>query len=49
VPLHIYAPGYTFKLQQGATAPGLANVAASALSLMGFKAPNDYEPSIVSY
>lgn len=53
VPLHLYAPGargaglaLDAKAARGG-APGLANLAASVLMLLGYEAPEDYEPSIV--
>ena len=30
-------------------APGLANVAATLLNLLGYEAPDDYEPSLISF
>ncbi|MEZ5280217.1 MAG: hypothetical protein R2770_07070 [Acidimicrobiales bacterium] len=30
-------------------AAGLANVAATVLNLMGYEAPDDYEPSVVTF
>jgi 2,3-bisphosphoglycerate-independent phosphoglycerate mutase len=32
----------------GAPAPGLSNVAATLLALMGFEKPGDYDPSLIS-
>jgi 2,3-bisphosphoglycerate-independent phosphoglycerate mutase len=47
VPFHIYAPGYEVHINEAIRGAGLANVAATALHLMGFKAPLDYEPSVL--
>jgi 2,3-bisphosphoglycerate-independent phosphoglycerate mutase len=49
VPCHIYAPGSSSKLAIDARveSPGLANLAATLLHLMGFAAPPDYLPSIL--
>ncbi len=38
-------PGYTLAV---VNAPGLANVAATLMNLLGFQPPADYEPSLVS-
>lgn len=48
VPFHVYAPGYALRLNEQVQGPGLANVAATALQLMGFKAPADYAPSVLA-
>jgi 2,3-bisphosphoglycerate-independent phosphoglycerate mutase len=49
VPFWIYDPtrpaAYTLNTQ--ITSPGLANVAATALNLMGLEAPADYAPSLI--
>ena len=48
VPCVIYDPtGGGWQLDAGTAKPGLANVAATALNLMGFNAPEDYERSLV--
>lgn len=49
VPFLLYdpAPGSTLGLRTDVPAPGLANVAATTLNLLGFEAPQDYEPSLV--
>lgn len=39
------APGY--KLRTDLKAPGLSNVAATVLNLLGFEAPSDYDPSLI--
>jgi len=38
-------PGY--KLRTDLKAPGLSNVAATVLNLLGFEAPADYDPSLI--
>ncbi len=38
-------PGY--RLRQDLPAPGLSNVAATILNLLGFEAPEDYDPSLI--
>lgn len=38
-------PGY--KLRSDIAAPGLSNVAATVLNLLGFEAPADYDPSLI--
>jgi len=47
VPCSIYAPEARFTLREIEN-PGLANVAATLLQLMGFAAPEDYEPSLLA-
>jgi len=47
VPFHVYAPGYSLHLDESVPTPGLANVAATALQLMGFKPPSDYQRSVL--
>ena len=48
VPCHIYAPGAALALDAGVRAPGLANLAATLLTLMGWQAPDGYEPSLLA-
>jgi 2,3-bisphosphoglycerate-independent phosphoglycerate mutase len=48
VPCHVYAPGASLALDPGVRAPGLANLAATVLALMGWQAPADYAPSLLS-
>ncbi|MBM4201324.1 MAG: 2,3-bisphosphoglycerate-independent phosphoglycerate mutase, partial [Gammaproteobacteria bacterium] len=38
-------PGYA--LRDDLAAPGLSNVAATILNLLGFEAPADYDPSLI--
>ncbi len=38
-------PGY--RLRNDLTAPGLSNAAATILNLLGFEAPQDYDPSLI--
>jgi len=48
VPIHIYAPTATaLRLSPQIAAPGLANVAATLLQLLGYAAPDDYAPSLI--
>ena len=47
VPLHVFAPGAGVELDPKVQRPGLANVAGTILSLMGFEAPEGYEPSLI--
>jgi 2,3-bisphosphoglycerate-independent phosphoglycerate mutase len=51
VPFIVYDPGYQqeYRLEPTGAKPGLANIAATALSLMGFEPPADYEPSLVRF
>jgi 2,3-bisphosphoglycerate-independent phosphoglycerate mutase len=39
------APGY--RLRTDLAAPGLSNLAATVLNLLGFEAPDDYDPSLI--
>jgi 2,3-bisphosphoglycerate-independent phosphoglycerate mutase len=48
VPCSIYVPGTRVALRQGLEHPGLANVAATLLQLLGYAAPADYEPSLLA-
>jgi 2,3-bisphosphoglycerate-independent phosphoglycerate mutase len=48
VPCYIYVPGNpTFRLNEAVTDPGLANIAATTLQLLGFERPTGYEPSLL--
>jgi 2,3-bisphosphoglycerate-independent phosphoglycerate mutase len=49
VPFIIYDPGFNgeYELRQDMKDPGLGNIAATALNLMGFQAPKDYLESLV--
>ncbi len=50
VPYIIYAPGLEgLKLNTSIEKPGLGNVAATNFNLLGFEAPDDYMPSLVSF
>jgi 2,3-bisphosphoglycerate-independent phosphoglycerate mutase len=47
VPLHVYAPGTTLALDASVKHPGLANLAATCLTLLGLSRPDGYEPSLI--
>jgi 2,3-bisphosphoglycerate-independent phosphoglycerate mutase len=47
VPFLLYAPGYKLDIDTSVSDPGLANVAASVLQLLGYEAPLDYEKSLI--
>jgi 2,3-bisphosphoglycerate-independent phosphoglycerate mutase len=47
VPFLLYAPSARLAIDPRVATPGLANVAASVLYLLGLQAPEDYEKSIV--
>ncbi len=47
VPFHVFAPGYALRLCEAVERPGLANVAATVLHLLGLRAPEDYWPSLL--
>jgi 2,3-bisphosphoglycerate-independent phosphoglycerate mutase len=48
VPFHLYAPGTDLRLRSDLPRPGLGNVAATVLQLMGWTAPEDYLPSLIT-
>jgi len=48
VPFYVYAPEAKLALDARVRAPGLANLAATALALMGWQAPRDYAPSLLA-
>ncbi len=53
VPIYVYAPGEQLALRRTAqdaarSRPGLGNVAATLLQLMGFRAPDDYLDSLLA-
>ncbi len=47
VPFHVFAPDCKLTIDDQVTAPGLSNVAATILHLMGYAAPAGYDPSIL--
>jgi 2,3-bisphosphoglycerate-independent phosphoglycerate mutase len=48
VPCYVYVPGNTaLRLDDGMHEPGIANVAATALQLLGYDRPDGYEPSLL--
>ena len=50
VPFAIYDPNYDGEYHMASPpAPGLANVAATLLNLLGYEAPADYEPSLIRF
>ena len=50
VPFAIFDPNYDGEYHMASTAaPGLANVAATLLNLLGYEAPDDYRPSLVEF
>ncbi|MCK6488646.1 MAG: 2,3-bisphosphoglycerate-independent phosphoglycerate mutase [Planctomycetes bacterium] len=51
VPFIIYDPAFAgeYSLGTAVAKPGLANVAATALDLMGWRAPEGYEPSLLTW
>ena len=50
VPFCIVAPLYNGEYKMAdVTNPGLANVAATILNLLGYEAPEDYRPSLVNF
>jgi 2,3-bisphosphoglycerate-independent phosphoglycerate mutase len=50
VPFVIFDPGYQGEYRIAPVErPGLANVAATVLNLLGYRAPDDYEPSLIEF
>lgn len=51
VPFIVYDPQFagTYRLRSDLAKPGLANVAATTLDLMGYEAPVGYEPSLIAW
>jgi 2,3-bisphosphoglycerate-independent phosphoglycerate mutase len=50
VPFAIYDPNYDGEYHMApVTSPGLANVAATLLNLLGYEAPADYLPSLIAF
>ena len=47
VPFLVYAPSTKLRFDTSVPKPGLANVAASVLYLLGLEAPEDYERSLL--
>ncbi len=47
VPFYVYAPGADLRVGAGVEQPGLANLAATILHLMGYERPDDYGPSLL--
>jgi len=48
VPCYIYVPGHSeLELDTTLERPGIANVSATLLQLLGFERPDDYEPSLL--
>ncbi len=47
VPFLVYAPSAKLRIDESVPKPGLANVAASVLYLLGLEAPEDYERSLL--
>lgn len=47
VPFYVYAPGTGRKLDPGVVKPGLSNVAATTLTLLGLERPDDYDSSLI--
>ncbi len=48
VPCYIYVPGeHALRLDDRVESPGLANVAATTLELLGYDRPEGYEPSLL--
>jgi 2,3-bisphosphoglycerate-independent phosphoglycerate mutase len=48
VPFYVYAPGAELALAPGIAEPGLANLAATLLQLLGLSAPEDYAASLLA-
>ena len=48
VPFYVYAPGAPLALSSRVEEPGLANLAATVLQLLGFAPPEGYAPSLLA-
>jgi 2,3-bisphosphoglycerate-independent phosphoglycerate mutase len=49
VPCYVYVPGNdALRLDDAVRRPGLANISATALQLLGYERPEGYEPSILA-
>jgi 2,3-bisphosphoglycerate-independent phosphoglycerate mutase len=48
VPCYLYAPGHPLALADAKSPPGLANLAATLLQLLGLEAPEDYAASLLA-
>jgi 2,3-bisphosphoglycerate-independent phosphoglycerate mutase len=48
VPFHVFAPGQRVALDGRLARTGLDNVAATVLDLLGYRAPDDYAPSLLA-
>jgi 2,3-bisphosphoglycerate-independent phosphoglycerate mutase len=50
VPFVIYDPGFAGEYRMAdVPGPGLSNVAATALSLMGYQPPEGYDPALIQF
>jgi len=50
VPFVIHDPGYREEYRMASVdAPGLTNIAATLLNLLGYDAPGDYQPSLIEF
>jgi 2,3-bisphosphoglycerate-independent phosphoglycerate mutase len=47
VPFYVYAPSVELRITDAVARPTLSNVAATALQLMGYSAPSDFEPGLL--
>ncbi len=49
VPFIIFDPGYKgeYRLRKDLERPGISSIAATALNLLGWEAPEDYDPSLI--
>jgi 2,3-bisphosphoglycerate-independent phosphoglycerate mutase len=49
VPFHLYTPGTSgLTLDPSVPAPGLSNIAATTIELLGYRAPDVFRPSLLS-
>ncbi|MDH3519838.1 MAG: 2,3-bisphosphoglycerate-independent phosphoglycerate mutase [Myxococcales bacterium] len=48
VPFYVYAPGAALRLASAVREAGPANLAATLLQLLGYRAPEDYAPSLLA-
>ncbi len=48
VPMYLFAPGVSLRLNDHVNEPGLSNLAATILHLLGYQAPKDYCASLLT-
>jgi 2,3-bisphosphoglycerate-independent phosphoglycerate mutase len=49
VPFHVYAPGFNLQIDDQLARPTLSNIAATLLNLLGFSAPDHFNPGLLRF